>query len=670
MGAFNIIVLIIIMAFPQNIQLSCNSQFNYMNSYHSRTFSNNNSKIHALTQDIINKCNYAENLNDFYNINDFIALTLSALGFKRFIVLYETATTVSETDIHNSQFYEYVTELHTYSVARNTLSDTLRSIFAKENVNHEIYHLCIGSFTFLKGILNLVNNIDHILNQQGYVSHLHKWILIDQGPVACSNKLLFHIDKIDNVACIKTRNEFLERDIETNVFTAMFGDNLRYWQHVQCLYPFPKMTWSVEDIFPNTQFKLNNRHFKIGTNIVQGYVYLDHSGQYRGAFIDILRDLARNLNFTYDIVLPKDKLWGVLLANGSWNGFVGELARREIDFIVAPLARNQYREQVIDYADYDIFKYHVAGVYKLPSRKITSLNLYVKPFDLTVYIGLIISVIVAGLLSTLRDAYYDANNSFNFYCNNNGYIYLRYYFDNVFRIITSLLGQPNVMKSAFRYRHRSINFGIICMSGIVLVTLWTAKIVSYLTVYVQAVPIKTFDDLLNQNTYTFGMNGASNAVIQISQSTDERDKRLWEKLSEIARHDPDVLSTSEQKRIEKLQQGNFVFIGPEDVVRNLANQNCEYVLTQEEYKRNGVALGLQNNSAYKSYFNEFTLRMIESGIIDRMRKYAYPVTKCYERVHTDHKPILFEVVLPVFYGLFCIAFVAFFVLLFEMVTKK
>ena len=37
------------------------------------------------------------------------------------------------------------------------------------------------------------------------------------------------------------------------------------------------------------------------------------------------------MNFTYTIVPPHDKQWGSSYGNGSWNGVVGMLQRKEAD---------------------------------------------------------------------------------------------------------------------------------------------------------------------------------------------------------------------------------------------------------------------------------------------------------------------------------------------------
>lgn len=45
----------------------------------------------------------------------------------------------------------------------------------------------------------------------------------------------------------------------------------------------------------------------------------------QGYCIDLLKELARSLKFTFDIYLTPDGKYGAIRKNGSWNGMIGEL---------------------------------------------------------------------------------------------------------------------------------------------------------------------------------------------------------------------------------------------------------------------------------------------------------------------------------------------------------
>lgn len=58
------------------------------------------------------------------------------------------------------------------------------------------------------------------------------------------------------------------------------------------------------------------------------YQDLEGNEQYEGFCVDMLKELADILKFTYRIKLVDDGLYGAPEPNGSWTGMVGELINR------------------------------------------------------------------------------------------------------------------------------------------------------------------------------------------------------------------------------------------------------------------------------------------------------------------------------------------------------
>lgn len=58
------------------------------------------------------------------------------------------------------------------------------------------------------------------------------------------------------------------------------------------------------------------------------YQELEGNEQYEGFCVDMLKELADILKFTYRIKLVDDGLYGAPEPNGSWTGMVGELINR------------------------------------------------------------------------------------------------------------------------------------------------------------------------------------------------------------------------------------------------------------------------------------------------------------------------------------------------------
>ena len=68
---------------------------------------------------------------------------------------------------------------------------------------------------------------------------------------------------------------------------------------------------------------------------------------FHGPFIDLLRLLEEDLNFTATIAPSRDGFWGSETSNGTWNGLVGMLVDGVVDVAWAPLTFNLERSLVI-----------------------------------------------------------------------------------------------------------------------------------------------------------------------------------------------------------------------------------------------------------------------------------------------------------------------------------
>ncbi|XP_016123340.1 glutamate receptor ionotropic, kainate 5-like [Sinocyclocheilus grahami] len=107
----------------------------------------------------------------------------------------------------------------------------------------------------------------------------------------------------------------------------------------------------------NVSETLANKSLIITTILENPYVmrkvnYQEFEGneQYEGFCVDMLRELADSLKFTFRIKLVDDGLYGAPEPNGSWTGMVGELINRKADLAVAAFTITSEREKVIDFS--------------------------------------------------------------------------------------------------------------------------------------------------------------------------------------------------------------------------------------------------------------------------------------------------------------------------------
>ncbi len=67
-------------------------------------------------------------------------------------------------------------------------------------------------------------------------------------------------------------------------------------------------------------------------------------------FLSFQELLSVQLNFSANMVPSFDGQWGIADANGTWNGMVGALVRKEADMCTAALSVLLERSRVIEYA--------------------------------------------------------------------------------------------------------------------------------------------------------------------------------------------------------------------------------------------------------------------------------------------------------------------------------
>lgn len=124
----------------------------------------------------------------------------------------------------------------------------------------------------------------------------------------------------------------------------------------------------------------------------------------------MLKALSQRINFTYDLALSPDGLFGhYIIKNLSstmgvkkeWTGLIGEIFSERADMIVAPLTINPERAEFIEFSK--PFKYQgITILEKKPSRSSTLVS-FLQPFSNTLWILVMVSVHVVALVLYLLD---------------------------------------------------------------------------------------------------------------------------------------------------------------------------------------------------------------------------------------------------------------------------
>lgn len=77
-------------------------------------------------------------------------------------------------------------------------------------------------------------------------------------------------------------------------------------------------------------------------------MYCNESKKYSGYSIDLLDELAKRLNFKYEILFQYEN-FGHMAPDGSWDNVMRDLIDREVDIGLGSMSVTAEREAVIDF---------------------------------------------------------------------------------------------------------------------------------------------------------------------------------------------------------------------------------------------------------------------------------------------------------------------------------
>ncbi|CAG5124472.1 unnamed protein product, partial [Candidula unifasciata] len=346
------------------------------------------------------------------------------------------------------------------------------------------------------------------------------------------------------------------------------------------------------DVFPNTLFALNNRTLKIST--VQWYPFVTLSANgYEGLCMDMLKLMETVMNFTAEIIEPKDGEWGKPLRNDStlFTGLVGQLQRQEVDMVVAPLAMDGERDNVIDFA-YPFFTDYTTVVFKRQDPNSSKWLTLIRPFKWQVHLTIWISMISVAILITIlerRNPYYQANSQKSAFDN---------FIDSICYLFGSLLTQGGEELPTSTTGLTLVSFWL--MFSVIVASTYSGNLIAFLTVNLDTLPFDSLQSMLDQNGYKYGTVGTIAHKTRLGTSHDPVKQRIWEQIKSFNKSDPSVLSPRVDYHRDKVSKGDYAFFGDKSRIDIWANKDCELRTIKEKFFPVQYAVGLVKNSSYRT----------------------------------------------------------------------
>ncbi|BET00931.1 Glutamate [NMDA] receptor subunit 1 [Nesidiocoris tenuis] len=350
-------------------------------------------------------------------------------------------------------------------------------------------------------------------------------------------------------------------------------------------------------------------HFN-NTNIEDGQLFCC-----KGFCMDLLKELAKTINFTFDLALSPDGQFGnYVIKNASggkkeWTGLIGELVAERADMIVAPLTINPERAEFIEFSK--PFKYQgITILEKKPSRSSTLVS-FLQPFSNTLWILVMVSVHVVALVLYLLDRF-SPFGRFKL-ANTDGTEEDALNLSSAIWFAWGVLLNSGIGEGTPRSFSARVLGMVWAGFAMIIVASYTANLAAFLVLERPKTKLSGINDARLRNT----MDNLTCATVKGS-AVDMYFRRQVELSNMYRTMEANNYDTAEEA-IRDVKIGKLMaFIWDSSRLDFEAAQDCELVTAGELFGRSGYGIGLQKGSPWADSVTLAILDFHESGIMESL----------------------------------------------------
>ncbi|XP_066273061.1 glutamate receptor ionotropic, kainate 3-like isoform X4 [Branchiostoma lanceolatum] len=353
----------------------------------------------------------------------------------------------------------------------------------------------------------------------------------------------------------------------------------------------------------------------------------DGKEEFEGFCIDLITELAKEVDFEFHLYTVDDGKYGSQDADGNWNGLVKDLMENKADLALAPLTISSDRERAIDFTK-PFMEYGTGLLIKKPPSEGRYLFAFLMPFQIVVWICILVALVCVGfmLYVTSRIRYmlrvgepFDNDRAFTL----RNSIWFAYW------SLVKRGGEPAPRSLPIR-----ILAGFWWLFALIVVSTYTANLTAFLTVKRLSSPIASLEDLAKQTEIAYGLEKDVFLYnfFREQDGTGSVFERMWHSMSA----DPNNFASSLNEGIEKVRDGNYVFMDDEPILEYLVanDENCELMLVGKPFLYRGYGIATQRDGHLLDKLSVQILKMQESGRIGMLRDRWWPKEGCV----SDHSP--------------------------------
>lgn len=338
----------------------------------------------------------------------------------------------------------------------------------------------------------------------------------------------------------------------------------------------------------------------------------DGAVTYQGYCVDLLKELAKMLHFTFEIYPSPDGLYGGETENGTWDGMIAELINKRADVAAAALTITESREKVVDFSVPFMYYTEEMLLKKTSSenREIDYLQ-FMNPFQNNVWFATLASLVIISIALFIINyfspyGYKDENGQ--------GTSEEFSFFNSVWFALACMLqqGADNQPRSL----SGRILTGCYWFCILIWVSTYTANLAAFFTVKNAQSPINNLEDILHSSFKVSVIeSGSTHEFFKTSQI--ETHRKIWHR---IQAGNGLVKSTRQAVQwVRERGEALFIYDGP--IVRHAANQPpCDLMTVPGLSTAKGLGLAFQSNDPTVKDFSLAILKLHENTFLEQRKR--------------------------------------------------
>uniref|UniRef100_A0A8C2TZQ0 Glutamate receptor n=1 Tax=Coturnix japonica TaxID=93934 RepID=A0A8C2TZQ0_COTJA len=347
--------------------------------------------------------------------------------------------------------------------------------------------------------------------------------------------------------------------------------------------------------------------------------------RFEGYCIDLLKELAIILGFTYEIRLVEDGKYGAQDDKGQWNGMIKELIDHKADLAVAPLTITHVREKAIDFSK-PFMTLGVSILYRKPNGTNPSVFSFLNPLspDIWMYILLAYLGVSCVLFVIARFSPYEWYNPHP--CNPDSDVV-----ENNFTLLNSFwFGVGALMQQGSELMPKALSTriigGIWWFFTLIIISSYTANLAAFLTVERMESPIDSADDLAKQTKIEYGAVKDGATMTFFKKSKISTFEKMWAFMSSK----PTALVKNNEEGIQRTLTADYALLMESTSIEYITQRNCNLTQVGGLIDSKGYGIGTPMGSPYRDKITIAILQLQEEGKLHMMKEKWWRGNGCPE----------------------------------------